>query len=339
MKHAITCPQCNAPLTPHRFTASIVCSYCGNIVQLGDPTISAARFHEAFRVWNDPGAYQISSLVSIGESHWAIDTHLAHGSISDVYTGRRARWPTELVLLKILRDPRFTSQFDNEWNAIQTLQESDAPGAAVFTRLIPQPVIHGTSKKGSFADKHVNIYRWAGGFRHTFEDVLNTYPQGIPAQASIWIWRRILEVLSFIHASGMAHGAILPAHLLVQDNDHGVRLVGYSLAGRLGQKLQPTSPGDASFYPARKRFRSKLSRQLDLVMSARCVIAILGGDPATAALPDTVPAPLAEILQRSALSKYNDLASEDAWAIREELGEIAKTAFGPPAFIPIVMPS
>ena len=241
MPHAITCPQCNGPITPHRFARSIVCPYCGNTVALDETLVQADNFHEAFRIWNDPVSYGISSWVSLGNSHWTLDRHLAQGSISDVYAGRRARWPTELVILKLLRDPKDRELFDNEWMAVQTLQKSSAPGADMFTRLIPQPVIHGDSTDGAFVGRRVNVFRWASGFHHTFEDVRQTYPDGIPPQASIWVWRRILEVLTFIHASGMVHGAVLPAHLLVQEGEHGVRLVGYSFAGKPGEKLRSCS--------------------------------------------------------------------------------------------------
>ena len=332
------CPQCNAPLAPHRFARSIVCSYCGATVQLDESSVSAAIFHEAFRVWNSPESYQIPSRVSIGPSHWALDECIAHGEISDVYAGRRARWPTELATLKLLRDRKDTDLFDNEWEALQALQNSNAPGADTFTTLIPQPIIHGDITAGPHTGKRVSIFRRASGFRHTFDEVLQAYPQGIPARASIWVWRRILEVLSFIHASGMVHGAVLPPHLLIQENEHGVRLVGYSFAGRSGEKLRTSSNGFESFYRKGARSRSKLTAQVDLTMSARCIIAILGGNPATASLPPTVPAQLAAIVQRIALTEPTGSAGEDAWTIREKLGEIANEEFGPPQFIPIVMP-
>ena len=318
MEHAVMCPQCNAPLAPHRFATSIVCSFCGTTVRLDESSVSASIFHDAFRTWNAPETYQVSSWITIGGRHWALEKMIAQGDISDVYTARLARWPTELVIVKLLRDPQDAGRLDNEWQALQTLHKSSAPGADTFTRLMPQPVVHGDIPAGLFAGRRASIFRWASGFYHTFEAVIQAYPQGIPPRAAIWVWRRILEMLSFIHASGMAHGAVLPAHLLVQENDHGVRLVGYSLAGRLNQKL---------------------TAQSDLSMSARCIAAILGGDPETASLPRTVPAQLAGIVRRIALSEPASVPGQNAWAIREELGELASKVFGPPQFIPIVMPS
>jgi hypothetical protein len=336
MEHAVMCPQCNAPLTPHRFARSVVCSYCGATVELDETTVSAAQFHEAFRAWNSPTTYQISSWISIGNRHWALEKRIAQGDISDVYTARLARWPTELVIVKVLRDRRDAVRFDNEWQALQALHQSEAPGADSFTRLLPQPVVHGDIADGQFAGQRTSIYRWESGFYHTFEDVLRAYPQGIPPQASIWVWRRILEMLSFIHASGMAHGAVLPAHLLVQENDHGVRLVGYSFAGKFNNKLPPIPDQYHSFYPESVQ---TLTAQLDIVMSARCMAAVLGGTPETAALPKTVPAPLASIVQRTALASPASAAAQNAWSIREELGQLSRQVFGPSRFMPIVMPA
>lgn len=330
------CPQCGAPLAPHHFARSIVCTFCGVTVRLDESSVAAAKFHEAFRIWNSPESYPISSWVSIGNNHWALGQCIAQGDISEVYLAQRARWPSELAILKLLRDPQGRALFDNEWDALQTLHQSDARGADVFTMLIPQTILHDDITAGSLTGRRASIFRWESGFHHTFAAVMRVYPRGIPPRASIWIWRRILEILSFIHASGMAHGAVLPAHLLTQENEHGVRLVGYSCAGRLGDKLRAIARGCESFYPQPAKSWSTLTAQLDLVMSARCIVAILGGNPATADLPATVPSPLATIIQRVALAQS---ASEDVWAIRQELGEMANQVFGAPQFIPIVMPT
>jgi len=336
MEHAIMCPQCNAPLAPHKFARSVVCSYCGATVQLDEASVSAELFRTAFRLWNSPQSYQIPSWISVGESYWALGECIANGDISDVYKGERARWPTELVIIKLLRDRQKLALFDNEWDVLQALQHSDAPGADTFTTLIPQPVLHGDISSGLNAGKRVNIFRRASGFRYTFDEVLQAYPQGIPPRASIWVWRRILEILSFLHNSKIVHGAVLPSHLLIQENDHGVRLVGYSAAGHVGETLRTISQRYESFYP---RSGGSLTTQLDIIMSARCVIAILGGDPENGSLPKSVPERLARLLQQIAFSEPTGSARGDAWSLREELGGIADDVFGAPQFIPIIMPS
>ena len=65
---------------------------------------------------------------------------------------------------------------------------------------------------------------------------------------------------------------------------------------------------------------------------------LLGGDPATGDLPESVPSRLERVVRRVALSEPGGRQSNDAWALREELGAVADEVFGPPKFTPIVMP-
>ncbi|HWQ46097.1 MAG TPA: serine/threonine-protein kinase [Longilinea sp.] len=338
MERAIMCPQCNAPLTPHPFANSAVCSYCGATVQLDVSSISAERFHDSYRVWNSPTSYPFPAWLSMGDSHWAVHQMIGQGDSSDVYTAQRARWPTELVVVKTLRDEKDAALLENEWRTIQILLGSQARGADTFSALMPQSVIHGKISDGQFNGKHASIFRWQSGFRHTLADVIKVYPQGIPPRAVIWVWRRILESLSFIHSSGMVHGAILPEHLLVQGNEHGIRLVGFGYAGKKGDRLPGIVRENQGFYPGSGKFKQVLSPQLDLCMSARCLSVVLGGDPSAQVLPAAVPAPIASVIMRVARLDPDGKPGEDAWSIREELGQLAKDVFGPSQFIPIVMP-
>ena len=137
----------------------------------------------------------------------------------------------------------------------------------------------------------------------------------------------------------MVHGAVLPPHVLVQENDHGARLVGYGCANNIGENLRVVSKTFDAFYPQPARGQLILTPQLDLIMSARCIVALLGGDPGTGALPAAVPAPLASVVRQVAMSDPTRPLPKDAWAIREEIGGLAEQTYGPPQFVPIVMPS
>jgi hypothetical protein len=117
-----------------------------------------------------------------------------------------------------------------------------------------------------------------------------------------------------------------------------VRLVGYGCATHIGKKLQALPDEHKAFYPTGIRVGSTLTPQLDLAMSARCVAALLGGNPTDASLPAAVPPSLAKLVGRVALSDPT-LPADNAWALREELGHIADNVFGAPQFIPIVLPS
>jgi hypothetical protein len=277
---------------------------------LDEQGVEASRFRAAFQAWNSPEAQGFADWISLGDRHWAKGPLVAHGEVSDVYAGARARWPTERVLLKVLRDPGHASEIDHERAVLDRLRS--AAGAEAFADRIPQPVAGGTITNGTLTGSRVLICRWADGFAHTFEDVRRAYPRGIEPRASVWIWRRILEILAFLHGNGVAHAEVLPRHLLIQEGEHGVRLVGFRKAGREG------------------------TRAADIAMSARCVAGLLGGDEASGEVPAAVPGLLADEIARASRLRPDEPA--EAWPLRQRLGTIADQVFGPPKFCPLKMP-
>ncbi|MCY1082085.1 serine/threonine-protein kinase [Archangium lansingense] len=338
VERVLKCPQCNAPLSPGRFARSVVCTFCGATVQVDPTAVSAARFREALQAWNQPSNHGYTAWWSMGDSHWAPGRLVARGGISTVYVAERARWPTERVLLKVLRNPDDAPLFDHEWDILGELQQSTAAGAATFTTRLPQPVARGVLRDGPHAGSRAMALRWHGSFVHTFEAVRNAYPGGVDPRVSIWMWRRILETLSFLHRSGVVHGAVLPQHLLVEHGEHGVRLVGYSCADRIGTPLRAVSTRFKDFYPEGLLRSERLTPAADLKMSARCMAAVLGGAPSRGSVPSSVPGPLAALIRRVASGDGVEETGEDAWTLRERIGEVSHAAFGRPSFNPLVMP-
>lgn len=286
----LKCPQCSAPLTPpSKFARSMVCPYCSATVLLDPSTVSTARFKEAYRRWNAPEQAGFSTWFTIGESRWSPGQFLAYGMTCDVYVADRARFPSERVLLKVARE---TSAYDRLHHEFEVLQRLHAlPTSGAFLSRIPEPVAFGRIREGTFDGYPALALRWASGFRHTFEKVRSEYPQGLPPIVSIWVWRRILEVLAFLHQNGFVHGAVHPPHLLVEDNEHGVRLVGYGKAG------QRSATSD---------------RANDIAQSALSVAYLLGSEGMKVDVPSSVPASLSALLRRAA---RHELA--DAWRLRE----------------------
>jgi hypothetical protein len=309
----LTCPHCGASLAASRFAATTVCRYCNATVRIDPSFVSARAYREAWHEWNDAPGGQPSERFSIGDAHWTALRLLAHGEVSDVYLAQRARWPSELVVFKVLRDDGDAPLLEQEFRVLEQLQNSDAAAGMDLARRIPFPIATGTLS-GSRAGRRGAAYRWIGGFTHTFEMVRAAHAEGIEPAAAIWVWRRILEILGVMHRAGFAHGAVLPNHLLVERGEHGVRLVGFGCADKPGAPLRVVSTRFEDFYPQLET----VSAEADVIMSARCVAYLLGRD---------VPAPLAELLQHP--------DEDDPWALHGRLGELGKELFGPPSFHPI----
>jgi hypothetical protein len=74
------------------------------------------------------------------------------------------------------------------------------------------------------------------------------------------------------------------------------------------------------------------SAATDLTMSARCIARLLGGTAER--VPESVPAPLAALIEEHA----SGAGGEDAWALRQRVGQAAAEAYGPPRYHPLPMP-
>lgn len=310
----LTCPQCGAPLSASRFAASAVCGYCHANVRIDPSVVNAAAYRKALADWNNAAAAGISPL-SIGDAHWGALRTIAHGEISDVYLARRTRWPSELVLFKVVRSDDDAPLLENEYRVLEGIGED-------LGVRVPEPVAFGRASNGHMAA----AFRWANGFTHTFEMVREVHPGGIEPIAAIWVWRRILETLAALHRNGIVHGAITPKHLLVQQGEHGVRLVGFSCAGREGDPLRLICTDFESLYPAHVLDSEKLARVADMIMAARCVSYLLGNRK-------DVPGPLADLLRLAGADDPD--RHGNAWSLREDVGAIGQKLFGPPSFHPI----
>lgn len=287
----VQCPNCGAPATsPSKWARSTTCGHCGVTVLLDPDAVATARFREAALAWEAKGA------PSIGAARYWFGGRIASGSRSDVYLAQRARFPTERVVVKVLRDGGDPAAFNHEWSVLDTI----ARGSSLeLGDRVPIPLGRGEIRGGPLEGRRAIVFRWAPGFVRSLEEARLALASGVEPVVAVWVWRRALEVLAAVHRLGFVHGNLSPAHFVFQENEHGLRVVGWGAAKRAD---------DAS-------------RALDVAMSARAVLSV------TAA---PIPPPFGALLREVA-----DGVASDAWTLREKVGTVAREAFGAPSFHPL----
>jgi hypothetical protein len=296
-------------MAPPSATRAMRCGYCAALLTPGPGGWQPAPQEEREEPIVDPARTRLW----IGGLRYAILGKIARGDASDVFMARRDARITELVVIKVLRAIGDLDLLAREQEVLEGLEKSTAPGTPHMARLLPQRVDHGIARVGMHGDdgeRRVSVFRWRSGFVHTIEDVLTAYSKPIDPAHAVWMWKRVLEQLAWAHQSGVVHGSIAPAHALVHARDHGVVLIGWSRALR----------GDD---PSR-----------DIAASARMMMQLVGGGDDR--VPETVPAPLAQLMTTHALTEPG--AERDAWALRGRLDAVARECFGPPRFVPFPMP-
>ena len=294
----VDCEKCGAPLPRDAIGASVAtCPFCGATLAGDRRVVWAERYLRAHAAMCDRRA----PVVEVASVPYLVEGLLAHGESRDVFLARRAHAVTERVVLKVLRKKDDVALHDRELRALRALQTSTSRGAAHFTQRLPQLVADGV-----IDDVPASVVRFTSGFVHTLDDVRTARGATLDPRHVVWIWRRVLEVLAWVHDAGWVHGAVLPEHVLVNAREHGALLVGWSSAARTGESAHDPSA------------------ESDVASSARAVTSLL--DEAL------IPAPLFALIRK--------VASDGGTAVSadRELTDVARAVFGPPRFVRLDMP-
>ena len=310
---ALTCPQCAAPLPRAAYWRTVTCVYCGATVTRNAETVRADDFHRAF-VRVHSSSDQPARIVAVGDRRYAVMGTLGAGATSQVLLARRRHPFAERVTLKISHAEGRSNRLQREAEVLAALQTLTTPGAAYFSQRLPQVVHFGLTQNGGEPDRQALVLRAPTGYWGDLAAAAATQGGLIDPRHIVWIWRRVLELLAWLHDNGWTHGGITPAHLLVHAPHHGVQLIGWADARRGGQ-------------PAR-----------DLRQLAWSLRALLGNTPddddRAPRLPASVPAPLAALLTASSEDPAFN-TRHGAADLQNLLSQAALEAFGPPRFLPL----
>jgi len=156
------------------------------------------------------------------------------------------------------------------------------------------------------------------------------------------MFKRTLAGIGFAHENKFVHGAILPPHLMFHPTDHGAKIIDWSYSIRMtsskGGRLKAMVAGYEDFYAPEIPDRRDTNQTADLYMVAKCMMATLGADLKTNAMPDSVPKPLQDFLRRF-IDPQPGMRVSDAWALHDVLDGILLDLVGKPKYRPLKMPS
>ncbi len=268
---------------------------------------------------------------SIGALHaYRLGAEIARGDLADLYAAEYDG--TEPVLLKMPRDPADSDLLDREAVALCQLV---VDGDARFRPYVPRLVETFRHRDGATGEpRQVNVITRMEGF-HSLAEVRDAFPDGLDPRDVAWMWRRLLVALGFAHRAMVVHGAVLPEHVLIHPEQHGLVLVDwcYSVPGCYARvdpsRLVPAMIDRyAAWYPEEVPGRRPASPATDIHMATLCMAHLL---------PDEVPKPLGLFIRGCTLAAQRS-RPYDAWELLAELDEILEALYGPRRFRPFHFP-
>jgi serine/threonine protein kinase len=244
------------------------------------------------------------------------------------------------LVLKMAANPVDNDLLQAEAAVLKHLRESAGTKATVILPYLPDPVESFVYDSGG-AGRQATVFTTAEGLV-SLADIRRAYPDGIDPQDMAWMWRRLLMTLDYAHSRGVIHGAVLPTNVLIHPELHGLVLVNWHYTVRdpakTGARIKAIDPEYRSWYPAEVLSKSPPVPAIDLVMSARCMVELMGGDPIRGSLPDAIDRRLRSFFLGCTLETLR-MNPQDAWTLRDEFTNLIEQIWGRRTFRPFAIPT
>ncbi|MBB6052391.1 serine/threonine-protein kinase [Armatimonas rosea] len=248
----------------------------------------------------------------------------AAGLVSTVYEAHfTAAVPGQRVFAKVCREPADNDLLEREFQALRVLHTPHRDPVverefyAKQRAYVPVSYAHFTVAGLAGGRQAVNLLSVPEGRCFTAQQLRDEkFQVGVEPRQVWWILRRLFLTLWLAHLKGYAHGAVTPDHLLIYPEAHGIVLLDWTCASRLGH--EPVPVYDASwkgFAPPELLSRAPASTSSDLFQAAKTALYLLG-DYAT-----TLDAPLQRFLEQCTLPDPTRRLS-DAERAHESLGTL-----------------
>ncbi|MET8229413.1 serine/threonine protein kinase [Micromonospora sp. NPDC005298] len=278
-----------------------------------DPAVRAEATDAFVQVTTRWRARQVTVL---GDHRLGAPAH--SGDLADLYDVGDDR------LLKLPRRPGDNDLMAREAHALRTIAERGDPRYLPYVPRLVDEFPHSDAATG--AERRINVLATAPGL-HDLDEVGRAYPDGLDARDVAWMWRRLLVALGLAHRAGITHGAVLPRHVLIEPDAHGVVLVDWCFSAPVGGTIPALVPGHEEWYPPEVLQKRPCGPGTDIWMAARCMTSLLNRH---------APRELLDFA-RGCRQRTPRARPDDAWRLLRELDQVLDRLYGPRTFRPFTL--
>lgn len=272
---------------------------------------------------------------------YTLESLLCRGDLCNLYVGSASGTKGQKrVLVKVALRPQDNDLVANEAHILEHLQAADGYEAA---RHFASQLIDAFpyEERATGIVRQVTVLSYGEGL-FSLQEVKAAYPRGIDAKDMAWMWRRLLVALEFAHENAIIHGCVLPTHILIHPEQHGVVLIDWSYAVLNPQAtsawISAISTHYRDWYPAEIFSRGEPQPGLDIFLAGKCMIDLLGGDPQQRTMPESVPWQIQSYLKGCTLPSPSQ-RPQDARTLRQDFDELLERLWGPRRFRMFSMPA
>lgn len=312
-----------------------------DLFPIADQPLATQLFNDLTKFYNkaklaiNGGTYnQAGILIKTKRHEYTVGRLRYRGDLADIYECLYD--DIHIGALKLARDPQDRDLMLNELNTIRYLRSVE-PEDQSFMPFLPLP-IEGFAYEQKGVRRQATVFEDVKGL-YSLAEVQAAYPAGIDPRDMAWMWRRLLYVLGYVHDRKVIHGAVLPVHVLVKPEQHGLILVGWGCAVRdaVG-RIPAISTKYQIWYPAEVLAKEAPQNGTDLFMAARTMVAAMGGNPTSGEIPETVPRAFRAYF-RGCLLGAQAQRPQSAWRLLSEFDSLIEKLWGRRRFHQFSMPT
>lgn len=273
---------------------------------IAEEAVRSGRYHAAsrnVRLETRKGRYVAEGSSAFGGA--SCDFHFA----SFTPTGGEERE----ALLKMPRSPAENDALRAEASALAKLFRSGEAieDAAFFPALIEQIRIRTGSKRRTALAFERPVGRW-----FNLAQVHAQYPGGVNAKDVAWMFQRALYALGVAARQGLVHGAILPEHILIEPDEHGLMIVDWKFAVEAGSVIRRIPSGSRGWYPQEVLKKEPATTRVDIYMMARVFDWLVD------------PGARLRMFFKGCTQSSPALRPDEPWALRDEFIDLIERLWG-----------
>lgn len=263
------------------------------------------------------------------------------GDVADLFVSKSSDLEGEWVV-KVARVAAHNDLILNETKMLEALHDEDFKGYETFRRYLPV-----LSESLSITEKGTRRLANVLSFDRDFvsvRQILDAYETGVHPRVAAFIVRRAMEALSFAHAHGIVHAAVVPDNILVLPDEpgkkkgHAGKLIDWCYATNFEKsgRLKAVIPRYRDWYPPEVFDKGVATGAVDTYMVAKLYHALLYGEAGEGnpgKLGATLMGPFKLCLSPDPKKRYQDINK-----LYDDFNHLLQRIYGPRSYIEFYMP-
>jgi len=249
---------------------------------------------------------------------------LAMGDHATLFKGFKEHQP---IIAKMVRESKDNDLMERESIALKTLASGYEwmEWAPFFPELVETFRHRDHNTK---IVRRVHIFNDDGLEWFTLKQIREAHPEGLNPKDAAWMWRRLLIVLAYTHDNKVIHGGVIPTHVLIQPEFHGLRLVDWCYSSTDSKSIPAIVRDFKMCYPYEVKAKEKPGPETDIYMATRTMEYVMG---------DKINRPLRAFIQGCILESRKS-RPHSAGRLHDEFVDLIERLWGKRKFRAFKMP-